>query len=129
MPALRKLAEECEYGAMLDDLLRDRFVSGINNGRILRRLLSESKLTYKKAFELAQAMESANKHAHDLQAVPATVHVVRSQPGGAPPKSKTSQCYRCGGKHQATVDSKKSTATTVARKDTWLVYAVAKLSR
>ena len=99
--ALRKLAEECEYGAMLDELLRDRFVSGINDGRILRRLLSESKLTYKKAFELAQAMESANKHAHDLQAVPATVHVVRSQPGGAPPKSKTSQCYRCGGKHLA----------------------------
>ena len=49
------------------DMLRGRLVCGINDGRIQRRLLSESDLTYKRAFDLAQAIESAERNAHDLQ--------------------------------------------------------------
>ena len=45
----------------------DRLVCGSNDGRIQRRLLSESDLTYKRAFDLAQAIGSAERNAHDLQ--------------------------------------------------------------
>ena len=58
MAQLRQLSEFCEFG----DVLRDRLVSGINDSRLQRCLLSESSLTLQKAFELAQALESVEKH-------------------------------------------------------------------
>ena len=63
---LRKLTEYCEFGDTLNDMLRDRLVCGINDKRMQRRLLSEPELTYQKAFDLAQAMESAEKHTQSL---------------------------------------------------------------
>ena len=45
---LRKLAESCEFGDtlkdMLQDMLRDRLVIEVNDERIHRRLLSETTL-------------------------------------------------------------------------------------
>ena len=48
-------------------MLRDRLVCGVNDSRIQRRLLSEPDLTYKRAYDLAQAMEAAERNALDLQ--------------------------------------------------------------
>ena len=50
---LRSLAEFSCFEASLDDMLRDRIVCGINDEHIQRRLLGESKLTLKKAIEMA----------------------------------------------------------------------------
>ena len=44
---------------MLEDLLRDHLVCGLRDDRAQRRLLAESKLTFAKAFEIAQASELA----------------------------------------------------------------------
>lgn len=49
MATLRGLAEHCEYGASLPDMLRDRLVCGVNDESIQRRLLSKKDLTYAKA--------------------------------------------------------------------------------
>ena len=38
---LRSLAEFCNFGANLEEMLKDRIVCGINNARIQQRLLSE----------------------------------------------------------------------------------------
>lgn len=56
---LRKLAEPCEFGNSLEEMLRDRLVIGINNDRIQRRLLSESELNLQRAVETAQASFTA----------------------------------------------------------------------
>ena len=64
---LRNLARHCEYGRNLDDMLRDRLMCGINDGKIQRRLLAEKELTLKRAWEIIRAMESADKYADDLQ--------------------------------------------------------------
>ena len=64
---LRNLSTDCNFGATLEPMLRDRLVCGVNNDRIQRRLLSERDLNYKKALELAQGMEQAEKSAADLQ--------------------------------------------------------------
>ena len=64
---LRRLSEHCGFGDTLPDVLRDRLVCGIDDGRIQRRLLSEPDLALKKAFDIAQAMESAERNAQDLQ--------------------------------------------------------------
>ena len=112
--ALRKLTEFCEFGETLEDMLRDRLVCRINDSRIQHRLLAESKLTFKKALEIAQAMELADRDAKDLQASSSAsheqVHKVlhrthqdSKSPRNANGKDSRSNCYRCGGKHSATV--------------------------
>ena len=63
---LRNLSEDCEFGVSLDEMLRDRLVCGTNNERIQKRLLAESKLSLKKATDIALAMETAEKDILDL---------------------------------------------------------------
>ena len=53
LPRLRATSEHCNYGDSLEPMLRDRLVCGIGNKTIQKRLLSEPKLMYKQAVELA----------------------------------------------------------------------------
>ncbi|KAL5517509.1 hypothetical protein EMCRGX_G003064 [Ephydatia muelleri] len=64
---LRQLAMRCDFGAFLEELLRDRLVCGIKDEHIQRRLLAETNLTFKKAQDIAQALESADRNTADLQ--------------------------------------------------------------
>ena len=41
---LRSIAQICNYGSSLDEMLRDRIMCGINDDRIQQRLLSEKGL-------------------------------------------------------------------------------------
>ena len=95
---LRNLAQYCDYGQSLDDMLRDRLVCGINDGKIQRRLLAEKDLTLKRTWEIILAMESADKYAEDLQqnVDVKSVNAIKTQP-----QKVDTVCYRCGGKHQA----------------------------
>ena len=52
---------KCEFGAFLEEALRDRLVCGLKNIQIQKKLLGERELTFKKAFETAQSMELVNK--------------------------------------------------------------------
>ena len=102
---LKKLSEHCNFGNSdaLDLMLRDRLVCGINDKRIQRSLLSETKLSYKRALELAQAMEAAERDTQELLCnKPAGVNNVQSnssQRKGTQSSSGIS-CYRCGGGHR-----------------------------
>ena len=64
---LRKLSEFCNFGIILEDMLRDRLVCGINDDRIQRRMLAEPNLKFPKALELALAAETAAKNTADIQ--------------------------------------------------------------
>ena len=105
---LRSLVELCSYGAVLDDMLRDRLVCGINNLSIQRRLLSEQDLTFEKAHTLALGMETAARNVQTVQKKTAgaamsiaensdssetTVHKVLIQ---ALPRTERRTCYYCG---------------------------------
>ena len=93
---LRKLSEHCEFADTLSDMLRDRLVCGINDQRLQRRLLSEPQLTYAKAFDLAPAIETADRNTKELGKSVVEVHAVRNQhaaPRSTPPAKA---CYRCG---------------------------------
>ena len=48
-------------------MLRDRLVCGIHDQRTQRRLLAETDLTLHKAFEVAQAIQSAESKVKELQ--------------------------------------------------------------
>ena len=58
---LRQMTEFCDFGISLEDMLRDRLVCGIHDIRIQRRLLAEPNLTFKKALELAIALETVEE--------------------------------------------------------------------
>ena len=63
---LRRLSEYCEFGESLAAMLCERLICGINNDRMQHCLLAESKLSFKKAYELAQALETADHDAKEL---------------------------------------------------------------
>ena len=59
---LRRLATDCEFGDYLGEALRDRLVCGTRSSSVQKRLLSEADLTFKRALEIAQAMEAAESN-------------------------------------------------------------------
>ena len=65
---LRKIAEFCDYGPVLSDMLRDRLVCGISNKIIQRRLLQEPDLTFDMG--IALSVEAADKDAKRLTGGP-----------------------------------------------------------
>ena len=54
----RFLLNSCNYGAALNDMLRDCLVVGINDDHIQRRLLAEGDLSFEKALEMALEIEA-----------------------------------------------------------------------
>ena len=94
---LRRLSEHCNFGDKLEDALRDRIVCGIQDERIQRRLLAETTLTFTKALEIAQSMETAAKNTADLQGSVPTLSENSSV--NKVTEEKKAECYRCKGNH------------------------------
>ena len=65
---LRTLAEYCNFEDTLEKMLRDRLVTGIKDDGIQKKLLAEPKLTYKRALEIAQGCEEAEKNLREMRA-------------------------------------------------------------
>lgn len=63
LQALKHLAKTCNFGDKLDENLRDQFVSGLYNEDMRSRIFAEPSVDYKRAVELAQALEAAERHA------------------------------------------------------------------
>ena len=89
---IKKLSEHCEFGTALNDSLRDRFVCGLHNESIQKRLLVETSLTFEKALKLAVAMETAMKDSVELRGKTKSEPPVNSI-HEAPMQHR---CYRCG---------------------------------
>jgi hypothetical protein len=95
---LRALAEHCNFGGSLEEMLRDRLVCGIEDTAIQRKLLAEADLTLKKAVDIALAMESAVKDAETIGETGTKVNrvVVARSLASSKPQGKSLTCYRCG---------------------------------
>ena len=63
---LMKLSENCEFGAQLEDSVRDQFVWGRASENMKGRLIREKDLTFKKALELATSMEAAGREVKEM---------------------------------------------------------------
>jgi hypothetical protein len=63
---LKRLSTHCNFGAQLNDFLRDRLVSGIRSESAKQKLLSESNLTYETAVKILTALETTEKAATTL---------------------------------------------------------------
>lgn len=78
---MQKLAEHCAFGATLSETLRDRFLCGMRDEGVQKRLLTKTDLTFAKALETAEIAERAAKDAEQLQSVTKQeVHQVAAPP-------------------------------------------------
>ena len=105
MAQLRRLATHCQFGAFLEEALRDRLVCGLRNHSIQRRLLSESNLSLQKAVEISTGMEAAELNSKTISTSSVTEEVKQVSSSTSTsvngPKKKP-VCFRCGGPHLAT---------------------------
>ena len=60
---LYRLADNCDYGAMRDEMIRDRLVVGIRDGQLSERLQLDAELTLEKAKKMVRQREAV----HDQQ--------------------------------------------------------------
>ena len=95
--ALRKLAENCDFGTITpDEILRDRLIFGIRDGKTRERLLREPALTLKRTDEICRSAESAVTQLRlvdDGQGTPVNAL--------ATPARTTHDCPNCGRKHDS----------------------------
>ena len=124
--ALREIAEHCNYGTSLPEMLRDRLVCGVNHDGIQKKLLAEKELDFDKAYSVAVAIEVAERDTKNLKAERSHSNPVlyshskergKSSTKMSPSKSKGEiTCYRCGGNHLAKVCRHKDTECGFCRK-------------
>ena len=98
---LRKLAEHCEFENVLDDMLRDRLVCGIQDVKMQEKLLSVEGLTLDRAFKITSSMERAHNESNQILSEPkdANLHKVNYEKSFNKSKTEKKPCYRCGGNH------------------------------
>ncbi|XP_049520478.1 uncharacterized protein K02A2.6-like [Dermacentor silvarum] len=109
---LKSLAASCNFGAFLDEALRDRFVAGLKDEITQAELLKRATLTFAEACELARSIELARSETKKfqpegqqlgVQAVQRQTLSSRSgQPRGDYMETRAAKettgwaCYRCG---------------------------------
>ena len=126
---LRSLAEFCNFGTTLEAMLRDRIVCVINHDKIQNRLLSETTLTYQRAMDLAQSLETAAQNLRELQKTGFRSEHSREEPmltdkptvvskveSGVESGDRKVTCYRCG-KEGHIASLRKQYVIIVANKD------------
>ena len=75
---LRKLASTCAYGALCDELIRDRLVIGIKSHEVRKRLLREKALTLNTALDIIRAAETASDQLKKIDGeIETSVHAVK----------------------------------------------------
>lgn len=94
---LRQCAAKCDFGANLDDALRDRFVSGLQSAVCQRRLLSEDALTFARAIEIALSVETAVRYPQQPRKTTVSVAVVIKHPTHFQSKPDAEPFFRNGG--------------------------------
>lgn len=113
---LKSIAKDCEFGAELENNLRDRLSVGVRDPHTKNRLMELSQgddYTYAKAVSTAQALEAASKNSQEcsgeVRASGSQVYQVKHskgkqqqqfRPTSHQPKSENSECYRCLGHHK-----------------------------
>ena len=96
--AIKKLSEHCNFGETLLTSLRDRFVCGLSDVAIQKRLLQERDLTFDNATNMALAMETAHHDAGEIQgSTSSPLHVMPSMhPKRKHKDQQFPPCLSCG---------------------------------
>ena len=124
---LYTLAEPCQYGNLWEEMIRDRIVVGIRDGRLAEKLQLNATLTLEKAVTEARQSEAVKKQQSTVRergaGQPAGVSEVRRQHGykpkhyGEQAKPSASRPRRGQSIQSKNVRQGRQPATTAIRKD------------
>ncbi|XP_040360123.1 uncharacterized protein K02A2.6-like [Ixodes scapularis] len=64
---LRRIADKCNFGNMLDRMIRDRIVCGIRDTDVQKLLLAQPKLTLQETERIVRAAEAATQGAQEIK--------------------------------------------------------------
>ena len=99
------LSEHCEFGALREELIRDRIVVGLQDVKLSEKLQMDSSLTLQTAINKARQNESVKKQQKILRSgstdPPASpevdeVNEAKGKRDGRPHYPKKKKCMRCG---------------------------------
>lgn len=78
---LNKMAANCEFKDLCNDLIRDRLICGIRDGALRERLLRETDLTLRKAMDISRLAEITRVQAEEIKSEVSEhqVHAVSEQ--------------------------------------------------
>ncbi|XP_075533536.1 uncharacterized protein LOC142566584 [Dermacentor variabilis] len=65
---IRRIADNCNFGTMLDRMLQDRIVCGIRSSALQKQLLTKKELSVEDAETMALSAEAADKDANKMAA-------------------------------------------------------------
>ena len=105
---LYRQAEYCEYGALREDLIRDRIVVGVDDDKLSNKLQTEPGLTLANAVQISRRYEATKQAKNIVRPTTGTVESVGARHNKPKPKSsqnkptfkpesKQPRCSRCGG--------------------------------
>ena len=114
LAALKHMARTCNFGSILDDMLRDRFVAGMRDQSVQQKLLAIEDIDLERAVNISIAREASMRDTiptyrrhdpdgrNDVRKInsrknfsPKNSHKNSNTPQGNPP----SKCKSCGGDH------------------------------
>ena len=103
---LRSLSDTCNFGALKDEMIRDRNVCGVPDSSLRKKLLQVPELTLERCIDMCrsakatstqlEAMSAQNLHAHP----PSEVNFVKKPSKGADKSSFVKDCRFCGQAHE-----------------------------
>jgi len=106
---LRKMAADCDYGQLRDELIRDKIVCGIQSDPLRKQMLKEEDLTLARAVQLCMLEESTKrnlaqmsektKESVDALATSKRPPASRRDMQHQSPQQPSSTCRNCGGSH------------------------------
>ncbi|XP_070385300.1 uncharacterized protein [Dermacentor albipictus] len=91
---IRRIADNCNFGTMLDRMLRDRIVCGIRSSALQKQLLTKKDLSVEEAETMALSAEAADKDANKMATDTSAVLKIKAQ--SASTKEVLAECGRCG---------------------------------
>ena len=93
---LRHLMKTCEYGALENELLRDRIVTGTTNNNVRAGLLSESGLTLDRVIDICRNTEQAEQQLGKLNNLAEIIHYTKAEKKA---REFIKDCKFCGQSH------------------------------
>lgn len=110
---LRRLADKCNFGTMLDRMIRDKIVCGIRDMDVQKLLLAQPKLTLEETESIVRAAETAaqdvkeikqseSAETPELNKLTENVQKFKFEEMERRSRRQTNSCERCGSSTHAT---------------------------
>ena len=103
LTALKALAKTCNFGALTDELIRDRIVCGIRDGGTRKRLLQEAKLTMRRCLDVCRSVETTETQVKAMSDKD-DIHSLKHRPDVVSKRGIMVECKYRGRNHEKSRD-------------------------